>query len=80
MIDAEDIRRLLDTDHSVLVVVSGRAEVLDAEAVDGGWFRGALEVVSHDGLVDLLGTSELSDRELDEQAAALTVAVNQMGG
>lgn len=79
-ISADDIRRLLDTENSVLVVVAGRAEVIDATELDDGRLRGALEVATHDDLIAQLGSAQLSDRELDEQAQALTVAVADLGG
>lgn len=80
MITVEDVRRLLDTENAVLVVIAGRADVVDAADLGGERLRGALEVASHDDLIGRLGTARLSDRELDEQAQALNVAVTELGG
>lgn len=80
LISTEDVRRLLETAGSVLVVVEGHAEVVDAGDLDDDRLRGALEVASHDDLHARLRTARLSDRELDEQAQALNVAVERLGG
>jgi hypothetical protein len=43
-------------------------------------YRGALQVVSRDVQVERTGGAELSERELEEQATALDVAVSELGG
>ena len=81
MIAADDVRRLLAADEkdAILVVLEGRAEVIGAGKLASDEYRGALEVVARDDLVQRLGESP-SDREIDEQAAALDTAVSELGG
>ncbi len=81
MIAADDVRRLLAAEEkdAILVVIEGRAEVIGAGKLASDEYRGALEVVARDDLVQRLGTSP-SDREIDEQAAALDTAVSELGG
>ncbi len=80
MISTEDVRRLLETAGSVLVVIEGHAEVVDAGDLGDGRLRGALEVASHDDLLARLRTARLTDGELAEQAEALNMAVAELGG
>jgi hypothetical protein len=81
MISADDIRRLLraDENDAILVVVEGRAEVIGAGRLASPDYRGALEVISREDLLQRIGT-EPSDREVDEQAAQLDTAVSELGG
>ena len=81
MIAADDVRRLLAADEkdAVLVVIEGRAEVIGAGKLASDEYRGALEVVARDDLVQRIGESP-SDREIDEQAAQLDTAVSELGG
>ena len=43
-------------------------------------YRGALQVITRDELLEQAGGEQLSDRELAEQAAALDMAVSELGG
>ena len=80
-ISPDDVRRLLDADgDATLVVIEGRAEVVDADQLGSDEYRGALEVTTRDELVKQTGGAELSDRELAEQADNLNVAVDDLGG
>ncbi len=81
MITADNVRRLLASDtDTVLVVVEGRVEVVDQAELDSDAYRGALQVITRDELVEQAGGEQLSDRELTEQAAALDMAVAELGG
>ncbi|WP_445167938.1 hypothetical protein ACTXG7_00580 [Mycolicibacterium sp. Dal123E01] len=81
MITADNVRELLagDTD-SVLVLVEGRIAVIDPAALDTDEYRGALQVITRGELVEQAGGEQLPDRELLEQAAALEMAVDELGG
>ena len=81
MISADDVRRLLNADEkdAILVVIEGRAEVIGAGQLASADYRGALEVTTRDDLVRRIGESP-SDREIDEQAAQLDMAVSELGG
>jgi hypothetical protein len=48
--------------------------------LDSDAYRGALELVSRDELLSRIGRRELSERELEEQAESLDVAVRDLGG
>lgn len=81
MISADDVRRLLDADQNdaILVVIEGRAEVIGAGRLASPEYRGALEVVARDDLVQRIGESP-SEHEIAEQAALLDTAVSELGG
>ncbi|HZA08595.1 hypothetical protein [Mycobacterium sp.] len=81
IITADDVRRLLAADEpdAVLVLVQGRTEVVPSGLLDSDEFRGALQVATRDELFDRLGSAEPSERELEEQAAALDTAVSELG-
>ncbi|MGE0218342.1 hypothetical protein [Mycolicibacterium sp.] len=75
-ISPDDVRRLLGADDgSALVLVEGRVEVVSGDAAEG-----ALEVVTRADLVARTGRADLTDQELAEQAAALDLAVAELGG
>lgn len=81
-ISPDDVRRLLtapDPD-AVLVLVEGRTAVVGATATDSDEFRGALTVASRRELIDRVGSAELSDHELAEQAASLDAEISNLGG
>ncbi|BBY63851.1 hypothetical protein [Mycolicibacterium helvum] len=81
MITADDVRRLLDSPtDAVMVLVEGRIEILDPSALGAKQYRGALQVVTREELIEQAGAEQLSDRELLEQAAALDMAVAELGG
>lgn len=81
MISADDLRTLLQSEerNAVLVVVEGRVDVISAGRLASDDYRGALEVVSREDLVNRIGETP-SDREIDEQAAQLDTAVSELGG
>lgn len=80
-ISADDVRQLLATDgEAVLVLVEGRVEVVTAGQLGSEQYRGALEIISRDELLKRTGGAEPDDRELEEQAAALNTAVDELGG
>jgi hypothetical protein len=81
MISADDVRRLLQSDEkdAILVVIEGRAEVIGAGRLASPEYRGALEVVTRDDLVQRVGETP-SDHEISEQAAQLDTAVSELGG
>lgn len=80
-INADHVRRLLDTDgEATIVLIEGRAEVVTEGELRSDRYQGALEVISRDELIKRTGGTTLSDRELEEQAAALNTAVDELGG
>jgi hypothetical protein len=81
LITTDDVRRLLAADEpdAVLVLIEGRTEVVPDARLDLPQYRGALQVISRDELIARLGTDP-SEREVEEQAAALDVAVSELGG
>ncbi|OBB39801.1 hypothetical protein [Mycobacterium sp. 852002-51961_SCH5331710] len=81
MISTEDVRALLQSEekNAVLVVVEGRVDVIGAGRLASAEYRGALEVVSREDLVNRIGETP-SDREIEEQAAQLDTAVTELGG
>ncbi|MBB3748679.1 hypothetical protein FHT44_001140 [Mycolicibacterium sp. BK634] len=81
MITADNVRQLLDSEiDAVLVLVEGRIHVIDPAALDTDEYRGALQVITREELIEQAGGEQLSDRELLEQAAALEMAVDELGG
>jgi hypothetical protein len=81
MITADDVRRLLASENdTVLILVEGHIEVIDPAALDTDEYRGALQVITREELIERAGAEQLSDRELLEQAAALEMAVDELGG
>lgn len=79
-VTADELRALLaDPEGMALVLVEGRVEVAHAGGSDGDEHRGALEVITRDELLARVG-EDPGDAELAEQAAALTTAVQQLGG
>ena len=69
-----------DDDDAVLVLIEGRAEVIDSDAIDDDEHRGALEVISRADLVERLDGEDPSDHEIEEQAATLDATVDELGG
>ncbi|MCK0172703.1 MULTISPECIES: hypothetical protein [Mycobacteriaceae] len=80
-IDATHVRGLLDADgEATLVLIEGRAEVVTEGDLRSDRYQGALEVISRAELLRRTDGADLSDRELEEQAAALNTAVDELGG
>jgi hypothetical protein len=81
MVTADDVRRLLGAaTDAVLVMVEGRVDVVAPAELDSDAYRGALQIITRDELVRGAGGEELSERELQEQAAELDSAVSELGG
>ena len=82
MISAGDVRRLLEHDdpEAVLVLIEGRIEVVSPRQIDSPEYRGALQVISRDDLLQRIGAQDLSDRVIEEQAAILETTVAELGG
>ena len=82
MISADDVRRLLEHDdpEAVLVLIEGRIEVVSPRQTDSPEYRGALQVISRDDLLQRIGAQDLSDRVIEEQAAILETTVAELGG
>lgn len=80
-ITTEHLRALLDAEEggTTIGLVEGRIVVIPAGGLDTDEYRGALEVIDRDELVDRLGDDPTDDRVGDE-AAALTAAVHLIGG
>jgi hypothetical protein len=80
-ISTDDVRRLLHAEDkdAILVLVEGRTEVIGAGRLASADYRGALEVITRDDLVNRLG-ADPSEHELAEQAAALDTAISELGG
>lgn len=72
-----DLRQLLDSDlpDPTLVLVEGRVEVVAGDQEGAG-----LEIVSRETLLRRAGRSELTDMELEQHAATLSAAVDNLGG
>jgi len=81
MISAGDVTALLSAGpDAVLVVVGGRASVVQPAQLDDDAFRGALQVITRAELAEGLGDGQPSERVLTEQAAILDNAVSELGG
>ena len=81
MISSDDVEKLLEAGPSaVLVLIEGRAEVIGSDELDTDEYLGALEVISRVALLERTGGIELTDHELEEQAAVLDAEVSELGG
>ncbi|HKV18199.1 MAG TPA: hypothetical protein VJR50_04140 [Mycobacterium sp.] len=82
MISADDVRELLQNESpdAVLVVVEGRTAVIPQSDTESPEYRGALQVISRDDLLQRIGADDLSDRVISEQAAILDSTVSELGG
>ncbi|MET0930490.1 MAG: hypothetical protein ABWX74_13300 [Aeromicrobium sp.] len=80
-ITTEHLRALLDAEGggTTIGLVEGRIVVVPADQLDADEFRGVLEVIDRDELVDRLG-DDPTDARLGDEAAALTAAVHLIGG
>jgi hypothetical protein len=81
-ISADDVRRLLENESpdAVIVLIEGRAEVISQRDSDSDAYRGALQVISRDDLLQRIGGADLSDRLIQEQATILDTTVSELGG
>jgi hypothetical protein len=82
IISADDVRQLLQDENqdAVLVLIEGRTEVIGKGDADSPPYRGALEVISRDDLLQRIGGADLSDRVIEEQASILDATVSELGG
>ncbi|MCW2840821.1 MAG: hypothetical protein JWR55_2304 [Aeromicrobium sp.] len=80
-ITTDHLQALLDAEggRTTIGLVGGRIAVIGAEQLGTEEFRGALEVIDRDELIDRLGDDRSAAR-LDDEAAALTAAVHLLGG
>jgi hypothetical protein len=80
MITADNVRQLLASDaDTVLILVEGRIHVVDPAALDTDEFRGALQVITRDELIERVGSEQLSEHELVEQADVLDMTIAELG-
>jgi hypothetical protein len=81
-ISSDDVRRLLAApeNDAVLVLITGRPEVMAAAAVDSDEFRGALTIATREQVIERVGSAEPSEHELAEQAANLDSMISNLGG
>ncbi|MGM1057837.1 hypothetical protein [Saccharothrix sp. Mg75] len=81
-VTATHLRELLASPlpDPTLVLVEGRVEVVQQDDLDTDPLRGALVLVSRTELLGRGVEDGSSDRELEEQAAAITTAVTELGG
>ncbi|WP_319428540.1 hypothetical protein [Mycobacterium sp. RTGN5] len=80
MITADNVRQLLASDaDTVLILVEGRIHVVDPAALDTDEYRGALQVITRDELIERVGGEPLSDHELVEQADVLDMTIAELG-
>jgi hypothetical protein len=81
-VNADDVRRLLDSQEpdAVLVLVEGRVEVVTPAELDSADYRGAFQITTREDLVQLTGGATLSENELAQQADDLDTAVRNLGG
>ena len=75
-ITVDHVRSLLEAERgdTALALIAGRVEVVGPDQL-----AGTLEVISRDELVERVGPAPTDDA-LAEQAAALTTAVQTLGG
>lgn len=79
MISEENVKRLLNAEEgAVLVFLEGRADVVSGRQLDSEQYRGALQVIDWEDLVERIGANP-SEHELTEIAAQLDSQVSEMG-
>jgi hypothetical protein len=79
-ITTDHVRALLDAaPGSTIGLIEGRVEVIGADSQGSDDYRGALEVITRDDLVDRLG-EDPDDSELAEQADHLSQLARTLGG
>lgn len=81
-VQVDDVRRLVahEDSEAAMVLIQGRVEVKTPAELDSPDCRGALHIASRQEVLDRAGASELTDRELAEQAETLDTAVRNLGG
>ncbi|MEU0340499.1 hypothetical protein ABZ092_16460 [Streptomyces bobili] len=80
-IDDSLVRELLNApaDDTVLVLLEGRAQVVDRAALDNERYHGAAVLMSRAEVVERLGTSSPADDDVRRLAASLQDAVDKLG-
>ncbi|WP_374025918.1 hypothetical protein [Mycobacterium sp. HNNTM2301] len=80
-VSAEDVQRLLDRqdEDAVLVAIEGRIDVASAAELESPDYRGALQIATRQEVLERAGGSQLSERELTEQAEELDTAFRNLG-
>ncbi|MEU0116215.1 hypothetical protein ABZ137_21500 [Streptomyces bobili] len=80
-IDDSLVRELLNApaDDTVLVLLEGRAQVVDRAALDNERYHGAAVLMSRAEVVERLGTSSPADDDVTRLAASLQDAVDKLG-
>ncbi|QFZ17197.1 hypothetical protein [Saccharothrix syringae] len=81
-VKGSDLRDLLASSlpDPTLVLVEGRVEVVQVDDLDTDAYRGALLLVSRQELLGRGVREDSTDHELEQQAAAVSTAVNELGG
>jgi hypothetical protein len=81
-VEVPDLRRLLDSDlpDASLVLVEGRLDVVQVDDLDADDYRGALLVVSREELLARAGGLPVTDDRLEQIAATVGSAVDNLGG
>ncbi|GAA3969375.1 hypothetical protein GCM10022384_20770 [Streptomyces marokkonensis] len=80
-IDEVLIRELLDapSDDTVLVLLEGRAQVVEQAALTSEQYQGAAVLISRAELVERLGTPSPADEDVTRLSASLQDAVDKLG-
>ncbi|MET7441460.1 MULTISPECIES: hypothetical protein [unclassified Streptomyces] len=80
MISESHVRELFAAqDDTALVLLEGRAEVVDATSLDSDDYRGAAVLLTRGDLADRLGTPTPSEHEVHELAATLDAMASKTG-
>lgn len=82
IIRAEHVARLLRTEDGdpVLIVHRGRADVVEAGALDDPHYEGALRLADRSDLAGERGGGEATQEEVEVLARRLDTAVRNLGG
>ncbi|PAM97196.1 hypothetical protein CJI59_35890 [Streptomyces sp. Alain-F2R5] len=80
-IDEVLIRELLDapSDDTHLVLLEGRAQVVEQAALNSEQYQGAAVLISRAELVDRLGTPSPAEEDVTRLSASLQDAVDKLG-
>ncbi|OBG96264.1 hypothetical protein A5697_21970 [Mycobacterium sp. E3251] len=80
-VNADDVRRLLaaEDEHAALVAIEGRIDVASPAELDAPDYRGALQIATRQEVLERAGGTQLSERELAEQAEELDTALRNLG-
>ncbi|CAL9317346.1 hypothetical protein ACFT1B_06645 [Streptomyces griseoincarnatus] len=80
-IDEALVRGLLDapSDDTVLVLLEGRAQVVEQAALNSEQYHGAAVLISRAELVERLGTQSPAEGDVTRLSASLQNAVDKLG-